>query len=167
MVDDDYIDRHFGTEVAQYEKCKAFMLLDSGNIGLRKIKARNVKSAAKPGMNLIAFMFQCLSSERNVLYILCMVFVNVADGEYVQSPCSYCGCEDGAFFCSHMLCFLYVMRCIQWTTMSQNEFEEVFPEDHKIVQSMPCLIENIIVRDRLTRQMAQTKRQSKRKLSQT
>lgn len=117
----------------------------------------------RPGVNLVAFMFQCLSSSRNVIHNVYMVFENKNDGEFVASPCSFCGCENGAFFCSHMLCFLYIVRCIQRKDMNQEDFEKTYPEDRRIVQSYPCLLENIMVRDKIRRQEAHTKRQAKKR----
>ena len=115
-------------------------------------------------MNLVAFMFQCLSSERSVVHNVYMVFENKPDGEFIESPCSYCGCENGAFFCSHMLAFFYVARGIQVPNrdMSQEEFEEMMPEDRRITQTEPCLLENIMVRDKIKRQEGQSKRQAKK-----
>ena len=49
MVDDGYIDRHFGVDSAQYERESAFVLLKGGNIGLCTMLVRNVKSEMKPG----------------------------------------------------------------------------------------------------------------------
>lgn len=94
-----------------------------------------------------------------------MVFENKEDGEYVPTPGSFCGCENGAFFCSHMLCFLYIARIIQVTAkdMSQEEIEEVMPEDRRVVQNEPCPIENILIKSTIKRQEAQTKRQAKKR----
>lgn len=125
---------------------------------------KNVKSEMRKGVNLVAFKFQCLSSVRNVLHNVYVVFENREDGsgEFVPSPCSYCGCENGAFFCSHMVCFLYIVRLVQRTTLSQEDFEKTYPEDRRIVQSYPCLIENIMMRDKIKRQEGQSKRQAKK-----
>lgn len=150
--------------MAQYERLSAYQLLEGGNIGLSTIKARNVKSDLRPGKNLIAFMFQCLSSERPIVHNVYMVFENSTSGEYVPSPCSYCGCENGAFFCSHMLAFLYVVSIIQVPSsdLSQEELEKVWPVDRRLVQNVPCLIENILVKDKIRRQEKQFTRQAKK-----
>lgn len=162
-IDDAYIDNHFGTESAQYERVSAYELLKGGNISLKSVKVRNVQSDLRPGKHLLAFVFQCLSAERSVVHNLYIVFENGADGEYVPSPCSYCGCENGAFFCSHMLCFLYVASIIQRSNMTQEEIEKAMPEDRRLSQNIPCLLENLIFAHRLHRQKAQRARQRKRK----
>lgn len=117
----------------------------------------------KPGKNLVAFKFHCLSSERPVVHSGYMVFER--DGEYVQSPISFCTCENGAFFCSHMLCFFYVMRAIQvtWRHKSQEEIEHLMPADRRLVQNKPCLLENVMARDHIKRQEAQSKRAAKKR----
>ncbi|KAL9188999.1 hypothetical protein ACHAXT_011489 [Thalassiosira profunda] len=143
-IDDAYIDKHFGTERAQYERLRAFRLLKSGCILLKSIKARNVQSDLREGKHLVAFVFECLSSERKLVHNVYVVFENGEDGEYVPAPCSYCGCENGAFFCSHMLCFLYLASIVQRGDLSQTEFEEVMPVDRRTLFNIPCLIENII-----------------------
>ena len=164
-MDDDYVDRHFGSERAQYEKATAFALLDGGNIGLSTIKARNIKSNLHPGKNLIVFKFKCMSKERGLVHTAYMVFENKPGGEYIEAPDSYCTCENGALFCSHMLCFLYLMRCIQvgYKDKTQQEIEKLMPEDRRIVQGTPCLIELILAKGIIKRQKAQSTRQSKRK----
>lgn len=164
LVDDEYVSRHFGTERAQYTREKALNLLKGGYVDASSIRIRNVKSDLRqPGESLIAVKFQCLSSERGILHNVYVVFENKNGGEYVPTPCSYCGCENGAFFCSHMLCLLFFLRLVQTTTLSQSEYEEILPEDPKITQSSITLIANIIAMDKLKRQKAQSKRQSKKR----
>lgn len=63
VVDDDYIDKHFGTDSAQYQRETAFELMNGGNIGLSTVMIRNVQSKLKPGKKLIAIKFKCLSKE--------------------------------------------------------------------------------------------------------
>lgn len=164
-MDDNYIDRHFGTESAQYERLTAFRLLEGGNIDLSTVSVRNVKSKSEPNKHLIVFKFKCLSKERSILHTEYMVFENKAGGEYIPSPCSYCTCENGALFCSHMLCFLYIMRLIQkkWKKKTQQEIEKLMPPDRRIVQSLPCLVEMVLGAERIKRQKAQSTRQSKKR----
>ena len=164
LVDNDYIDRHFGTERAQYERLTAFRLLDAGNIDLSTVSVRNVKSKLEPNKHLIVFKFKCLSKERGILHTEYMVFENKPGGDYIPSPCSYCTCENGALFCSHMLCFLYIMRLIQkkWRKKTQQEIEALMPPDRRIVQSVPCLVEMVLGAERIKRQRGQFTRQSKK-----
>lgn len=127
--------------------------------------ARNVQSKLKPDKKLIAFKFKCLSSERPIVHNVYMVFENDKDGEYVPAPASFCSCENGAYFCSHMLCFLYVMLGIQgpMVDMDQKQIEEFMPLDRRVVQAKPCLIENVLARSHIKRQEAQTERQDANK----
>lgn len=162
-VNDNYIDKHFGTESAQYERVSAFQLLNGGNLGVKSIKVRNVRSGLRPNTNLLAFGFDCLSSERSIVHRVYMVFENKEGGEYVASPCSFCSCESGAFFCSHMLCFLFYVRIVQRAVWSQEDVESVMPLDRRLMQNSPCLIEHILMDDKIRRQRAQTERQRKRK----
>ena len=164
-VDNDYIDRHFGTNRAQYERQTAFRLLKGGNIDLSTVSVRNVKSKSEPDKKLIVFKFKCLSKERGIVHTEYMVFENKEGGEYIPSPASYCTCENGALFCSHMLCFLYIMRLIQvkWRQKTQQQIEELMPEDRRVVQSLPCLIEIVLGAEKMKRQMAQSNRQSKKR----
>ena len=161
-VDDDYIDHHFGTERAQYQRVTALELLNGGNIGLSTTMIRNVKSELKPGEELIAIKFKCLSEERSIVHSLYMVFENKPRGDYIPSPASFCTCENGAFFCSHMLCFLYIMRGIQvrWRERKKDDIEKMMPEDRRLLHSIPCLIENVLAETRIKRQMAQSNRQA-------
>ena len=161
-VDDAYIDRHFGTMRAQYERATAFSLLKGGNISLSSMKVRNVKSNLHPGKKLVVFKYKCLSKVRNVVHTEYMVFEK--DGSFIPSPDSYCTCENGAFFCSHMLCFLYLMSCVQvcWLEKTLDDIVHLLPESRQIIQSTPCLIEMFLANARLKRQMAQSNRQSKR-----
>lgn len=161
-VDDAYIDRHFGTERAQYQRAKAFAVLKAGNIGLSTIKVKNVQSKERPGKHLVAFTFQCLSSHRSVVHNVYVVFENNSEGEYVPSPLTYCGCENGAFFCSHMLVFLYLVRCVQRNDLSQDEMLKILPEYKKIALNRPCLIEFTLMHDKLKRERAQVMRQNKK-----
>mmetsp|Transcript_2100 Transcript_2100/g.3218 ORF Transcript_2100/g.3218 Transcript_2100/m.3218 type:complete len:677 (-) Transcript_2100:130-2160(-) len=159
FIDDDYIDRHYGTKHAQTVRERALRLLKSGNIDLKSIKVRNVKSDLRTaGEHLLAIQFNCLGSSRGVLHNVYVVMENKDDGEYVRSPCSYCSCEDGAFFCSHVLCFLFFARLVQGTELSKEEFESVFPENPAITQACPVLIQNIIAMDKINRQKGQSSR---------
>ena len=126
---------------------------------------RNVKSDLEPDKQLIVFKFKCLSKERGILHTEYMVFENREGGDYIPSPASYCTCENGALFCSHMLCFLYFMRCIQvrWREKTQQQIVELMPEDRRIVSSLPCLLEMVLAQGHIKRQMAQSNRQSKRR----
>ncbi|KAL9189536.1 hypothetical protein ACHAXT_009211 [Thalassiosira profunda] len=164
LVDNDYIDRHYGTESAQYERATAMALLEGGCIGLSTIKARNVKSEMHRGKKLVAFMFQCLSKERGK-FVHNVYVVFERDGEFVPSPCSYCGCENGAFFCSHMLAFLYIVRIVQKPggDMTKEEIEGDYPEDRRLVQNEPCLVEILMAKEKIRRQEAQSQRQKKQK----
>lgn len=164
VVDDDYIDKHFGTDSAQYQRETAFELMNGGNIGLSTVMIRNVQSKLKPGKKLIAIKFKCLSKERKIVHTVYMVFEDEGTKEYIPSPASYCTCENGAFFCSHMLCFLYIMSNIQvpWKSYSQEEIKEFNPDSRLLLQSKPCLIELILAKHHLQRQKSQLKRQSKR-----
>ena len=163
VIDDDYVDRHFGTEEAQHIRERAFLLLKGGNIDKSSIKVRNVKSDLRaPGEHLVAVQFKCLSSERGILHNVYVVFENKPDGEFVSAPCSCCSCEDGAFFCSHMLCFLWKMRLVQKVKMSQDEFEDCLPENPQVVQAVPMLIENVFAMDKLKRQKGQSTRKKKK-----
>lgn len=166
-VDDNYIDQHFGTERAQHCRETALDLLNGGNVGLSTVLVRNVKSKMRPDQELIAINFKCLSKERSITHSVYMVFENKKGGDYVPSPASYCSCEAGAFFDSHMLCFLYVMRGIQtrWREKTQEEIERLMPEDRRIVSGEPCLIENILAANNMKRQRAQSNRQLKRNKS--
>ena len=164
-MDKDYIDRHFGTERAQYERLTAFRLMKGGNIDLSTVTVRNVKSKLEPNKDLIVFKFKCLSKERGIVHTEYMVFENKVGGDYIPSPCSYCTCENGALFCSHMLCFLYIMRLIQvkWSMKTQQEIEALMPPDRRIVKSVPCLVEMVLGAERIKRQKAQCTRQSKKR----
>jgi len=166
-VDDAYIDRHFGVDRAQYERETAFALLQGGNIGLTSLVARNVKSNLVPGKELIMFKAPCMSKERAIVHTLYMVFENEVNGDYIPSPASYCTCENGALFCSHMLCFHYVMRVFQtrWKSKTQDEIEKLMPDDRTLLHTIPCVLELILARTHLKRQQAQSKRQSKRQRS--
>ena len=165
-VDDDYINRHFGTERAQYERVNAFNLMKGGNIDLSTLSVRNVKSDLEPDKQLIVFKFKCLSKERGILHTVYMVFENKDGGEYIPSPASYCSCENGALFCSHMLAFLYIMRTIQgvWRDKTRQQIEDVLmPGSRRIVQSLPCPIEMVLAHGNMKRQMAQSNRQKKQR----
>ena len=94
-VDTNYIDRHYGTEHAQYERATALNLLTGSNIDLSTTSVRNVKSKLEPDKQLIVFKFKCLSKERGIVHTVYMVFENKEGGEYIPSPCSYCTCENG------------------------------------------------------------------------
>ena len=89
-VDDDFIDEHFGTERAQYQRVTAMELLRGGNIGLSTLSVRNVTSKLRPNTKLIAMKFKCLSEARNSMHSVYMVFEN-ADGKnnFVPSPASH------------------------------------------------------------------------------
>lgn len=165
FIDDDYIDRHYGTKRAQTVRERALCLLKGGNIDYKSLRIRNVKSdLRKKGEHLVAIEFKCLGSTRKILHNVYVVMENKDDGEYVSAPCSYCSCEDGAFFCSHMLCLLFFAHLVQASELSQDEFEDVLPENPAITQACPVLIQNIIAIDRLRRQKGQADR--KRKASQ-
>lgn len=111
----------------------------------KSLRIRNVKSdLRRKGEHLVAFQFKCLGSTRGVLHNVYVVMENKDGGEYVPSPCSYCSCEDGAFFCSHVLCLLYFMHLVQGTELLQDEFEAVLPENPAITQACPVLIQNIV-----------------------
>ena len=161
-MDQECIDRHFGTDHAQCQKEKAYVLLDGGNIGMCTIMARNAESKVTPGEQLVAFKFKCLSSERPIVHSVYMVFENKEGGEYVPAPASFCSCENGACFCSHVLCFLHVMLGIQrpLANKSQEEIESFMPLDRRVIQGKPCLIENVLARTHIKRQEAQTNRQA-------
>lgn len=137
---DDDIDRHFGAERAHYERETALRLLKGGNVGLSTVAVRNVKSDLELNKRLIVFKFKkCMSKERGILHTKYMVFENKEGGDYITSPASYCTCENGASFCLHLLCFLYVMRCMQvsWRVKRQHhQIEELMPEDRRIVHSI-------------------------------
>lgn len=126
---------------------------------------RNVTSELKPGEKMIATKFKCLSEERSVVHSVYMVFENKDEGDYIPSPTSYCSCENGALFCSHMLCFLYIMRGIQvrWKEKSQEEIAKLMPEDRRLFQSIPCLVENVLAMKHINMQRAQSKRQATKK----
>ena len=167
-VTQEMINEHFGTERAQYERDTAFVLLGGGNLGCCKtMKVRNVKSKLAPEKHLIVFTFKCLSKERAILHTVYMVFENADNGDYIPSPASYCTCENGAFFCSHMLCFLYFMRVVQsqWGDKTQKEIIELMPEDRRITANVPCLLEMVLCNDHIKRQTAQSKRQVKARSS--
>lgn len=120
---------------------------------------RNVKSDLRAsGEHLLAMQFKCLGSSRGLLHNVYVVFENKDDGEYVPSPCSYCSCEDGAFFCSHMLCFLFFAHLVQSTELPKEEFEAALPENPEVIQACPVLIQNIIAMDKINRQKGQKKR---------
>lgn len=161
----DYINEHFGMERAQFERDTAALLFKGGNIGCEtSMNARNVKSEHVPGKQLVAFAFKCLSKERNIVHTVYMVFENKEGGDYIPSPCSCCSCENGAFFCSHMLSFLYFMRAVQtsWSNKTQQQIQELMPEDRRITAREPCLLEMVLVANRIKRQMGQSNRHSKR-----
>ena len=161
-IDDDYVDRHYGTENAQTVRERALHLLKSGNIDCKSIKVRNVKSDLRAaGEHLLAMQFKCLGSSRGLLHNVYVVMENKDDGEYVPSPCSYCSCEDGAFFCSHMLCFLFFAHLVQSTELSKEEFEAALPENPAMTQACPVLIQNIIAMDKMNRQKGHNKRKRK------
>lgn len=158
-MDDDYIDCHYGTERAQTVRERALNLLKNGNIDFKSIKVRNVKSDLRAaGEHLLAIQFMCLGSSRGLLHNVYVVMENKDDGEYVPSPCSCCSCEDGAFFCSHMLCFLFFARLVQSTELSKEEFEAALPENPEVTQACPVLIQNIIAMDKINRQKGWKKR---------
>ena len=123
-------------------------LLEGGNIGLCTTKVQSINSEMRPGENLVAFMLQCLSKDWLLVHNMYVVFENMEDEEYVPPPCSDCGHKNGAFFCSHMLCFTYITRIVQRAiTMGQEAFENVMPVARRLLQYIPCLIENILAKD--------------------
>lgn len=164
-VTTEYIDNHYGTDRAQYERSTAFALLEGGNIDLSTISVRNVKSKLEPDKQLIVFKFKCLSKERGIVHTEYMVFENKVGGEYIQSPCSYCTCENGVLFCSHMLCFLYNMGGIQkcWNTKTQQQIHDDMPSDRRGIQNIPCPVEMVLASTNVKRQMAQSNRQKKKR----
>ena len=151
--------KEHNTSGSRHSSCSKFK---GGNISLKSIKVRNVQSDMRSGKKLVAFAFQCLSAERSVVHNLYMVFENSKDGGYVPSPCSYCGCENGAFFCSHMLCFLHHASIIQRCNMTQEEIEKVMPVDRRLSQNIPCLLANLALEDKMNRQKAQRNRHKRK-----
>lgn len=164
-VTDEYIDTHYGTDRAQYERVTALALMKGGNIDLSTISVRNVKSKLEPDKKMIVFKFKCLSKERGIVHTGYMVFENKEGGEYIQSPCSYCTCENGVLFCSHMICFLYIMGGIQkcWNRKTRQQIQDTMPDNRRVIQSLPCLIEMVLAPGKIKRQMAQSNRQAKKR----
>ena len=58
-VDDDFIDEHFGTERAQYQRVTAIELVQGLNIGLSSLSVRNVTPKLRPNTKIIAMKFNC------------------------------------------------------------------------------------------------------------
>jgi len=116
----------------------------------------NVKSDIRePEKKNAAVKFKRFSLERSLLHSVCIVFENKGGDEFIPALCSYCGCKNCAFFCSHMLCFLFYVRIMKNAQLSQDICENKFCEDLRITQAIPVLIENTIAMDKLMRQQVQ------------
>jgi hypothetical protein len=72
-------------------------------------------------------------------------------GMFHQCPYSSCPCTvDGVLFCSHQLGLLSLLGLAEdkfLNKLSQEESESNLPEDPKLVQDQPVLIENYAGRD--------------------
>ena len=135
-VDSTYIDETFG-EGRNGVRRRAYLRYLSGHYDVSSWRVAKAK-LIDTGENVMVVEMTCTPSMKSEGY--CVRLVYSETGELLQNP-SQCACPDGAFFCSHMLGVLLIVRTAQQqSSWSVEDLVGSMAEPIKTIQSIPIAV---------------------------
>ena len=135
-VDPQYIDENFGVGRNGVRRRAALRYI-SGHYDATSWRMADAKLIDN-GQLVKVVELTCTPSMKSEGY--CIRLVYSEGGDLLRNP-SQCSCPDGAFFCSHMLGVLLIIRTVQQQNgWSIDDLAGSMPEPIKTIQSLPLSV---------------------------